>query len=116
MRAQQRDAVIEMLHHPLRAATHLPSHKAFEVWFAIDAPARPLQLRRWVADLAAPEFAVRDVTESARLQGAPGRYQAHWHCRIEETAQGSDEFAVLRFLKRLTGAGFELLRFYAERH
>lgn len=115
MRAEQRDAVIEVLHHPLRAATRLPSRKSFEVWFTIDAPNRPLQLRRWVADLAAPEFEVREVTESALLQGAPGRYRAHWHCRIE-TLQDRDEFAVLRFLKRLTGAGFELLRFDTERH
>lgn len=116
MHAEQRDAVIEVLHHPFRAtSTHLPLHKSFEVWFTIDAPNRPLQLRRWIADLAAPEFKVCEVTESARLQGAPGRYRAHWHCRIE-APQSRDEFAVLRFLKRLTGAGFELLRFDTGRH
>lgn len=115
MHAEQRDAVIEVLHHPLRATTRLPSHKAFEVWFTIDSPSRPIQLRRWIADLASPEFEVREVAESARLQGAPGRYRAHWRCRIEGPHNG-DDFAILRFLKRLTGAGFELLRFDAERH
>jgi hypothetical protein len=72
--------------------------------------ARPDHFGRRLTMLAKPEFDVHDVYESGIIEKSDGHYQAHWHCRL--TARNAvDEFAVLRFLKLLTGSGFRILRF-----
>lgn len=83
------------------------------IWFAVTADRRPGQLWRRVAALAAPEFQVTTIRESARLGTSDGAYRAHWYCVVEPLTGGlvQDEFAALRFLKRMIGAGFRVLRF-----
>jgi len=85
------------------------------VWFAVTAERRPGRLWRRVAALAAPEFRLRTIHESARLDTSDGAYRAHWYCVVDREPghAASDEFAALRFLKRLIGAGFRVLRFDA---
>jgi len=83
------------------------------IWFAVTADRRPGQLWRRVAALAAPEFQVTTIRESARLGTSDGAYRAHWYCVVEPLPGRlvPDEFAALRFLKRMIGAGFRVLRF-----
>lgn len=83
------------------------------IWFAVTADRRPGQLWRRVAALAAPEFQVTTIRESARLGTSDGAYRAHWYCVVEPLPGNlvPDEFAALRFLKRMIGAGFRVLRF-----
>jgi len=88
---------------------------AMAVWFAVSSDRRPGRLWRRVAALAAPEFRLRTIQESARLRTGRGVYRANWYCVVEPNGrQAGDDFAALRFLKRLIGAGFRVLRFDAE--
>lgn len=80
------------------------------VWLRITAAARPRHLTALLGELAEPDFTLDSCRESARLTAeGDDHYSAHWYCRFSRGKR--DEFADLRLLKRLTGAGFHILRF-----
>lgn len=88
------------------------SQEDIAVWLAVHASARPRRMARYLGELAGPDFALEACRESARpAAGADGDYHAHWYCRF--TPRARDSFAAVRLLKRLTGAGFDVLRFDA---
>jgi len=80
------------------------------VWLDVKSVSRPEQMRAFLGALAEPDFYLDSCRESARI--APerkDRYEAHWYCLFTRAAR--DDFADLRLLKRLTGAGFRVIRF-----
>lgn len=90
-----------------------PRVQAFEVWFEADSQYAYRDLKERLAVLAVPEFRLDDLSESARRERPGGRHTVRWHCRFSELCAGGDDFATLRLLKLLTGAGYRLLRFDA---
>lgn len=82
------------------------------VWLAVRAADKPRRMTFFLGELAGPDFDLEACRESARLGGgANGDYRAHWYCRFAPRAR--DNFAPVRLLKRLTGAGFNVLRYEA---
>ncbi len=83
------------------------------VWFRVTATKRPRHMDILLDELAQPDFRLDDCKESAQLgeSGPVQRYSAHWFCRFSR--QAYDAFADVRLLKRLAGAGFDILRFDA---
>lgn len=96
----------------VRARARIPAADDLDVWLLVAAPGRPRSTPRLIAELAGPEYRLASGVESARLEDRSERYRAHWRCRFEANGDG-DEFSALRLLKRLTGAGFRVLRFDA---
>lgn len=88
------------------------SRTSFEVWFVAEGCARTAQVARRIASLAEPEFAVHELapTVLGPQRGMAGRRRSYWHCRLEARRE-EDNFAILRFLKMLTGAGYQVLSF-----
>lgn len=78
------------------------------IWLGVASAARPRRLVTLIKELAAPDFALESCRESAKLP-IEGSYNAHWCCEFRR--QSHDEFATIRLLKRLRGAGFTILRF-----
>ena len=94
--------------HAPPAVSRVP--ETVSVWLDVKSLARPPRMQALLGELAEPDFYLDSCRESARV--APERsdcYEAHWYCRF--TRGASDDFADLRLLKRLTGAGFHVLRF-----
>lgn len=87
-----------------------PAGNAVEVWFEVRADRPPRGLPQRITTLTEPDFQVGNIDESARIEVPGGSYRAHWRCRCL-ARRALDEFAALRLLKRLTGAGFRILRF-----
>ena len=82
------------------------------IWLQITASRRPGNLAACLGELSEPDFFLDTCRESAVLATESGRdhdYAAHWYCRFTRVAR--DEFADVRLLKRLTGAGFKILQF-----
>ncbi len=93
--------------------TNTASRKKITVWLYVATPQRSNRLRAFLRELAAPDFALEACGESARLDTEPhGKYRAHWHCSF--LPRRHDAFAVVRLLKRLTGAGFDVLGYQAD--
>lgn len=89
-----------------------PPPDVIGVWLRVTSAARPFDLPAFLGGLAGPDFTLDGCRESARLsREGDDRYSAHWYCRFSRRKR--DEFAALRLLKRLTGAGFHVLRFDA---
>lgn len=88
----------------------LPVENAVEIWFEVCAVSPPRRLPQRITTLTEPDFRIGDIDESARIEEPGGSYRAHWRC-LCLARRSLDEFAALRLLKRLTGAGFRILRF-----
>lgn len=88
----------------------LTADDAVEIWFEVRADSPPRRLPQRITALTEPDFQVHDIDESSRIEVPGGSYRAHWRCRCL-AQRALDEFAALRLLKRLTGAGFRILRF-----
>lgn len=84
--------------------------RSITIWLRVGAAKRPDGLGQLLADIGGPDFELERCRESALLsaEGA-GHYSAHWCCRFSRNTQ--DELDDLRLLKRLTQAGFHILRF-----
>lgn len=94
---------------PALKALPVPPERV-SVWLRVTAAARPDDLVGFLRELAAPDFAIESCRESARLTPVQSdRYSAHWNCRF--LTSNHDPFAGIRLLKRLTEAGFHILRF-----
>lgn len=81
------------------------------VWLRVKSARRPQRMAVYLNELAEPDFTLDACRESAPPGVAAGGYRAHWYCRFARAAR--DEFAALRLLKRLTGAGFDVLHYDA---
>lgn len=85
------------------------------VWLTIKSAHRPRRMPVFLNELAEPDFTLDACRESAdRCATGECAYCAQWYCRFARAAR--DEFAPLRLLKRLTGAGFDVLRYDAAMH
>lgn len=108
-----------------QAPTHSPSPRgelseisasseSIAVWFQVTLPNCPRNLNHYLRELAQPDFSVLQCHESAQLSEKPdGCYRAHWYCSFALEAR--DRFAAVRLLKRLAGAGFDVLRYDSQR-
>lgn len=96
---------------PGTAVKALPTPpERISVWLRVTGASRPENLVEFLRNLAAPDFELESGHESARLTPSEsGRYSAHWNCRFLTSSH--DPFSGIRLLKRLTEAGFHILRF-----
>lgn len=81
-----------------------------DVWFRVTASHRPENLADFLGALAQPEFTLEACREAACLISTQAdRYSAHWNCRFAGASHNA--LASIRLLKRLTEAGFHIMRF-----
>lgn len=96
-----------------RGAASMSVGTPFEVCFVAPRRMSPAMLRARVGSLGGPDFRLCALDETECTEHEIKAHRRHWRCRVE-TRDGLDDFAVLRFLKLLTGAGFQILRFDTE--
>lgn len=93
----------------------MPNSPAFSgetvIWLRVEAPDCKQGIIACLKELGEPDFLLDSCQESAQLSADHARYSAHWMCRF--LSRTVDPIAGVRLLRRLAGAGFDILRYDA---